>query len=335
MKRLLLLLFVMMTVLASIPAVAEAVPYNASTRGFGLRAGDLEAYTLNEWYAATQPTNDSFVRADFDLCHGQNFDYGPYINAFVSGGAHILPIISWSDNGCYDGSTPHVIDNQTERDQFKAWAKKIAQTITGFEAYYGLPQTNLYEIWNEPNGNTGGNYTRANYHNNVYLPARAGIREADGDAGTLWGALCFGTSGNCAQDAGTWVDGAYSSGYTGINGFSIHPYGGSNFSGSTAALQTAGICQRVGNDARSVWVTETGKPATEHNATEEEAQRAFLDILDNVSGPRTFINWIGQNQSASGGGSKGLMRLDGSGRPSWTYWYSQTFVYSGDTNTHC
>lgn len=328
-----IILFIACAIALAVPSVASAVPYNASTRGFGLRAADINGYTINEWFAATQPTQKSFVRASFDLCHGNpaDFNIGGKVNDFAAYGVHILPIITWSD-GCNSGN-PHIIDTPGEKAQFQAWAHYVAGVIGYVEAVDGLPQTNLYEIWNEPNGNAGGNYGLSDYYNNVYLPGRAGVREVDGDGGTIFGGLCYGSTGGCSYDGNNWMSLVYSRGYTGINGFAVHPYGGGNY--TNAAFQTAMSCQIIGNDARSLWVTETGT-ASGGSGYSEADQKAFLDNLDSVVGPRTWINWIGQDQAATGSPqSMGLIRTDGNGKPSWNYWYGQTFNYAGDTNTHC
>lgn len=334
MKRALVVLAALVGLVA--PAAALATPYNVSTRGFGLRAADINSYSINEWYAATQPAQKSFVRASFDLCHGNpaDFNIGGKVNDFAAYGVHVLPVITWSD-GCYSGHA-HVINTPGEKDQFRAWAHYVADVIVYVEAYANLPQTNLYEIWSEPNGGQGGNYGLSDYYNSVYLSGRAGVREVDGNAGTLFGGLCFtrsGGGGNCTYSSQDWMRLVYSRGYTGINGFSIHPYGDGFW--QEAKLQAAGACGIVGNDARSVWVTETGM-ASGGSGYSESAQKTFLDNVDDVSGPRTFLNWIGQDQAATGyPQSMGLMRPDGGAKQAWNYWYGLTFNYGGDTNTHC
>lgn len=332
-----------------VPSTASAVPFHIVKHGTGLRgAYPNNVYGSEKFAAAVAPFH---LRVVLDKCQGDNpltGSSGQALDDIIASGITVLPVVMWT-SPC--GGNAVIPSTTTLQAQWQSYVQNAVNAVNFLQGAHGVPQTNVIEVWNEPNGNIGGRLLLGDYFNWIYNPARAGARAADADVGTLFGGMCFGTSANqadnCRTDATTWINAVHTRGYTGINGFAIHPYGLTDGAGnrngartvSQAINETGFACaaSTFNETKRSLWITETGWPSSLPGG--EQAQSDWLTTFRNfaVGKAAVLTNWIGKSQSNTGAGSIGLINADNdNGKIALGTWDAfSSGAYDGDTNTPC
>jgi len=259
-----------------------------------------------------------------------------FFDAAVAANAKVLTLISnapaWA---CPNGPLTPILPERIQ--DYIAFCTAVAERYGSYQGIIG------YEVWNEPNLGSNGPWTAAQYKS-ILLPASAALR-ATYPGVPIVGLCLAGTAGDSGA-WGTFVKPLMSDPdvRAAMDVLSCHTYCrpympevGDNRGPIDVRLTDGSVNLLNVGWTGPVWVTEGGYPTIGQvsGKVSEEDQARFLvrlTIINRSFCERYFVfklHGVGDDQNTSEAGGMGLMRTDGSRKPSFAA-LQECFARLGD-----